>query len=111
MLIALLMRAGLGARAAKIGAYALMALALVAALLWWGHTKYQAGVRDTDAKWEAASAKLERQAEKAEDRADAKAAERVEEFTEKVAAEKEKLDEAERNGSSPLDVLFGPGGV
>lgn len=111
MLITLLMRAGLGLKAAKVAACAILILAVFGALLWWGRTKYQAGVDDTDAKWKAASAKLERQVVRSAAAADVPAAVRVEEFTTKVEAEKEKLDEAERNGSSPLDVLFGPSGV
>jgi hypothetical protein len=100
-----------GKTLASFIAYGGLVLLLVGALLWWGHTKYEAGVRDTDAKYAAASAKLKEQARVSAARADAKAEQRVEQFTAKVAEEKEKLDEAERTGSSPLDVLFGPGGL
>jgi len=96
---------------AKLGTIALINAVLIGALLWWGHTKYQAGVRDTDAKWELASKKLKEQAVAAAGRADVRAGQRVEAFTAAQAAEKEKLDEAERSGGSGFDVLFGPGGL
>lgn len=85
------------------------ALAVVAAVLWFGHARYQAGVRDTDAKWEAAGERLAAQAEKAGTVADRREADRIEDHAAAVAAEKERIDEAVADGRSPLDVLFGDG--
>ncbi len=111
MLVALLMRAGLGTRVAKFGSYVLIALALIAAAWWLRRDAYNDGQRDTNAEWQAASERLKREAAASASRADDAAALRVEEHVEQVQAEKEKLDEAQRTGSSPLDVLFGSGGL
>lgn len=111
MLESLLMSMGLGKTAAKFGSYAILALAAYLALLWWGNSRYNAGVEDTDAKWAEASAKLEHQAEVGAAQATGESAARVEQHNERLAAEKEKLDEAERTGSSAIDALFPVGGV
>jgi hypothetical protein len=111
MLAGLLMSAGLGPKAAKIGSYVILALLFVGALWWMRADAYADGERDTDAKWKLASAKLEQQAARAAGSADAPAAVRAEQFTQQVTVEKEKLDEAQRNGTSQLDVLFGPSGL
>jgi hypothetical protein len=87
------------------------ALAVVAGVLWFGHARYQAGVRDTDAKWEAAGERLVKQAQKAGTNADRREAARIEDHAAAVAAEKERIDEAVAAGGSPLDVLFGGSGV
>ena len=86
---------------------ALGTIAIVGGVLWYGHSRYNAGVDATDAKWVAAEKKLENQAEAVIDKADKASIERIEEHQELVIAEKEKLDEAEQNGNSTLDVLFG----
>lgn len=90
----------------------LVALALlIAAVAAWGHSKYkaghEAGVTETDAKWQAASDKLKADAAKSATKADDAAANRLAERVEQVTADQEKLDEANRNGTSPLDALFG----
>lgn len=85
------------------------ALAVVAAVLWFGHSRYQAGVRDTDAKWEAAAAVLAEQARKSGDAATRREAPRIAAHAAQVAAEKEKIDEAIAEGRSPLDALFPAG--
>lgn len=88
-----------------IGLGVLIALALA---IWaFGNSRYNAGVDDTDAKWEEAGRKLAEQAEQSADEADADSAERAAEEFERVKDEKEKLDAATESGSSPLDVLFG----
>lgn len=111
MIAALLVRAGLSSRLASVLAPALIVLAAIAAVLWWGHHKYQQGVDDTDAKWEEASAQLKAQAAAAATAAEKPSVQRQIAFAEQVAVEKEKLDEAQATGSSQFDVLFGPGGV
>lgn len=107
MLVALFIRLGLGQRLAKAASIATLVLAFVLALWWFGNSRYDAGVADTDAKWQEASRLLERQAQKSASKADDAAAARAAAHDEQVSQEKEKLDEAQRNGSSPLDVLFG----
>ncbi len=81
-------------------------IALVAAILWWGNSRYQAGVTDTDAKWRAASARLAEQAGRSADAATRREAPRIAAHAAQVAAEKEKIDDAIAEGRSPLDALF-----
>lgn len=85
------------------------AIVVVVAVLWFGHSRYQAGVRATDAKWEAAAEKLADQARQSSDAATRREAPRIEAHAAKVAAEKEKIDEAIAEGRSPLDALFPAG--
>lgn len=82
-------------------------IAFLIAIWAWGNSRYNAGVDDTDAKWEEAGARFAEQAEVAAGAADAASAERTAEEFERVKDEKEKLDAATETGSSPLDVLFG----
>lgn len=84
-------------------------IALVAAVLWFGNARYQAGVADTDAKWEAAAEKLAQQARQSADVATQREAPRIAAHAAQVAAEKEKIDEAIAEGRSPLDALFPAG--
>lgn len=85
------------------------AIVLIAAVLWFGHSRYQAGVSDTDAKWEAAAEKLAEQARQSADSATRREAPRIAAHAAQVAAEKEKIDAAIAEGSSPLDALFPAG--
>lgn len=85
------------------------AIAILGAVLWFGHARYQDGVADTDAKWEAASAKLAAEAAKSADVATRREAPRIAAHAAQVAAEKEKIDEAIAEGRSPLDALFPAG--
>lgn len=85
------------------------AIAAVAAVLWFGHSRYQAGVADTDAKWQAASERLAEQARRSADAATRREAPRIAAHAARVAAEKEKIDAAIAEGSSPLDALFPAG--
>ena len=90
----------------------LIAAALViAALLAWGNSKYRAGredgIEETDRKWQAASDKLKQEAAASATRADDAAVKRLETHVEQAQEDQEKLDEANRNGTSPLDALFG----
>lgn len=98
-----------GARFAGLIVYGGIILIIVGSILWYGRTRYHAGVKATDEKWVEAGKKLEKQVAKAAGGADTKAAERVEVQNEIVAMEKERLDAAEQNGDSALDVLFGGG--
>jgi len=94
-------------RAWLIVGAALLALALV---LWYGQSRYAAGVRDADARWEAAAARLVKQAARSASAADRAEAPRLEDHAARVAEEKERVDEALDEGRSPFDVLF-PGSV
>lgn len=110
-MISVLMGLGLGKRVAQVIAYVAVPL-LVLALLYWaldsyGDRRYRDGVETTDAKWEEAGRRLKAQAARSATKADDAAAVRLDRFEAQVAKEQEKLDEAERNGTSPLDVLFG----
>lgn len=87
------------------------AIALFLAILWgldaYGDKRYSQGKNDADAAWKAASDKLVQQSVASGQRADVAAAARQADFAAKVEEEKEKIDEAVAEGSSPLDVLFG----
>lgn len=90
----------------------IIALALlIAGVMIWGNSKYRAGERAgieaTDAKWEAASAKLKEDAAKSATRADDAAVKRLEEHVEQAKEDQEKVNAAVKEGSSPLDALFG----
>lgn len=96
-----------GERFASLLAYGLVIAALLGAIWWLRADAYSDGEAATDAKWVAAGERLERQAAKAAGKASAASVQRIEQNNARVAQEKERLDEAEAAGSSPLDVLFG----
>jgi hypothetical protein len=91
--------------------YAIGALVALLALYLlidaYGDARYDKGKADTDAAWVAAGEKLEEQAAAAAKDADAPAVKRVEAWNEKVETEKERIDAATADGSSPLDALWG----
>jgi type II secretory pathway component PulM len=89
---------GLGGALLLLGAYI--------ALDRYGDRRYQEGVTATDAKWQKAFDELKAAAAKSASKADDAAAVRVEAFTEQAAKDQEKVNEAVRTGSSPLDALF-----
>lgn len=94
----------------KLIAFAVGALALAAiviGILMWGQSRYDAGVVATDAKWVAAGQKLQDQARASGRAADVKEADRIEDHAARMAAEKERIDDAVAVGGSPLDALFG----
>jgi hypothetical protein len=86
-------------------------LLIVAGVMLYGSSKYRAGkadgVAETDAKWQAASEQLRKDAAASATRADDAAVVRLEEHVEQAKEDQEKLDEATRTGTSPLDALFG----
>ena len=96
-----------GDRLAPLAAYLSVLVLLVCAVLVLRWDAYRDGVRDTDDRWEQAGRRLEEQARRAAGAADAASVHRVEQDNARIAQEKEKLDEAEAAGTSPLDVLFG----
>jgi hypothetical protein len=73
----------------------------------YGDAKFREGENHADAKWQQASEELEEDAEQSAERADEDSAERTAEYNQRLAEERERLDEAEAHGSSPLDVIFG----
>lgn len=82
-------------------------LAVLLAVWAYGNSRYNAGVDETDAKWVEAGERLARQAEEAAEEADQAAAARIEDEFERVREEREMIDAADDDGSSPIDVLFG----
>lgn len=88
----------------------LLVLAFYFALDAYGDARYREGKKDADAAWIAASNKLIDQAQKAGTKADEKAAVRAADFAAKQEDEKEKIDAAKAEGSSPFDVLFNANG-
>lgn len=84
-----------------------LGLAVVWAVLAWGQARYDAGVRDTDARWAEAAERLRAKAERSASVADRREAQRIEDHAAQLAEEREKIDEAVAAGGSPLDVLFG----
>lgn len=82
-------------------------LAFYFALTAYGNSRYREGVSDTDAKWEAASAKLKEQAAQSATKADDAAADRLGKFVEQATEDEKAVEDAKVNGNSPLDALFG----
>ena len=96
----------LGATLAKVVVYGGLVLLVLLGLWYYGHTRYERGVRDTDAKWVEAGRVLQQRARESATRANDAAAARAAQHDRRVAQERERIDEAQRNGSSPFDVLF-----
>lgn len=110
MLVAWLIARGLNGTLAKLLVYVGIPLLIALGIYLWinayGDRRFQEGVTATDAKWEEASDRLREDAANSATRADDAAANRLEEYEDQVSEERNRLDEAEQNGSSPLDVLF-----
>lgn len=92
-----------------LGPIAALAI-IIGGLAAWGshkyHSGYDKGVQATDAKWEKAAAELKRDAAKSATKADDAAANRLENFVEQQTADQEAVNEAVKEGRSPLDALF-----
>lgn len=92
------------------GPIALLAV-LVGGVKIYGASQYRSGHKAGEAKveaaWQKASAELKKDAAASATRADDKAITRLEDHVEQVKEDQEKIDEAKRTGSSPLDALFG----
>lgn len=95
-------------RAWLFGAIALVlfALLILGALDRYGDKRYAQGREDSDLLWREAEAKLRAQERAAAGAADTDAAIREADHAASVAEEKEKLDDAIRQGQSSFDVLF-----
>lgn len=85
-------------------------IAFYFALDAYGDRQYAKGRSDEERAWKEASDKLIEKAQKAEVKADKAAAARAADYAVKVEDEKEKVDAALDEGSSPFDVLFGTDG-
>ena len=97
-------------RLAVIGGAVLIGIiAFYLVLNAYGNSRYKAGKADADAAWVAASNKLIAQAQNSADKADKKQAAQAADFAAKQEAEKEKIANAQANGTSPFDVMFGNG--
>lgn len=95
----------------KYGAIVL-GVALVIGFLWWridayGDRRFDAGVATERGKWEEAEKKLRTEAAKSATRADDRAADRLAEHKEQIDEDRKAVDQAVRDGTSPLDALFG----
>ena len=88
----------------------LAALLLGAALLFaidrYGDSRERAGVEKTDAAWKAASDKLIEEAATAADAATRTQAPKIAAQAARAEEEKERIDAAIENGTSPVDALF-----
>lgn len=91
-----------------IGA-ALLLGAFYLALDAYGDSRFDAGKAEADAAWQKASDDLLKKAANAKTEADKNALARQADYAAKVKDEKERIDAATKDGSSPMDVLFGPG--
>lgn len=110
-MIALLTGMGLSARTAKLIAYVAIPLLILAAFYLtldaYGDSRFDAGKAKADAEWQEAHDRLIEQARRAGQKADQTAAAQAADYAAKVEDEKERIDEAVKEGSSPIDVLFG----
>jgi hypothetical protein len=114
-MITFLMGLGLTSRIAKLVGYVVIPL-VVLGLLWWlissridayGDKRFDAGVANERGKWEEASEKLKLDAEASSTKADDRAAIRLEQHKEQIDEDSKAVDQAVRDGTSPLDALFG----
>lgn len=101
----------LGKTFGPIVAYALV-IGVALGLFYWaltsyGHRKFGEGVAANQAQVDAALKQLKADAAKSATKADDAAATRAAVEVEHQQADQEKVNEAERNGTSPLDALFG----
>lgn len=101
----------LGALGAKLAVYGGLVLLILLGLWLYGQSRFNAGVRETDAKWEEAGRVLQRAAVTSAGVADVAARRRAENFANQVAEERERIGEAEASNRSGFDILFGPAGL
>lgn len=85
----------------------LIAVCFYLALNAYGNSRFNAGKAEADAAWKAASDRLIEKAHKSAAKADVAAAARAADYAAKVEDERERIDAATAEGSSPMDVLFG----
>lgn len=114
-MIALLVGWGLSERAAKIVAYLVLPLLVLAAFYLaldaYGDARYREGRVVEAEAWKEAEREMLRKAAVATEEADREALGRALEYSAQVAEEKEKIDAAIADGTSPFDVLFPVSGM
>lgn len=114
-MIALLMSWGVSrawSRVIAIAAPILLVVGVLLALDAWGDSRFRAGEAAENAKWKAASDALIQKAGTSASAADRAEVPRIAAQAAKVETEREKIDAAIANGTSPLDALFpAAGGV
>lgn len=88
-------------------AVVMAALAFYLLLDAYGDSRYREGKSAADKAWQQASDKLIQDAAKAGAKADTKAAARAADFAAKQEDEKQRIDAAVKDGSSPFDAIFG----
>ena len=101
-----LLKIGLSEKVAGILRWVIPLVVLIGAIWWLRADAYSDGEKDADARWVEAGIRAEKKVVKAAVTADEKQAVRQADFAEEVRIEKEKLDVAVAEGSSPFDVLF-----
>lgn len=110
MIVSALVARGVAPVLAKIFTYVVLPLVLIGAAWFaldaWGDSRYRAGVDATDAAWKAASDKALKDAVAAGAVATKNELGRLIEHQAKVEDEKEAIDAALANGTSPVDALF-----
>lgn len=92
-----------------VGPIVALALLLGGFALWSHHQYskgYKAGGDYVDAQWQAADEKLRQQSAQSATRADDAAAKRAEEFHQQADSDRKAVEDAQANGTSPLDALF-----
>lgn len=114
-MIGILMRLGLGKRAAQLVAFVAIPLLILGlfylALDAYGDARADAREAEVDKAWADAAVKLQQESAASAGVATGLADKRAEKYAERLAAEKEKIDDAIATGADPIDVLFPPGGV
>src|SRR5688572_30250151 len=100
-----------GQKVATLIAYAAV-IGLILFIVWrvvdsYGDRKFNEGAKANQALVDKAFKQLKDDAAASATKADDKAAVRAEVFVEQQTADKEALDAANENGTSPLDALFG----
>lgn len=114
-MIALLLKLGLSEKAAKIFAYFLLPVLILAAfyiaLNAYGDARFDAGKAQADREWQAAADLVEAKSQGAADAADVPADQRAADWAARVEQEKALLNETISDGGDPFDVLFGARGV
>lgn len=104
----------IGAALKRVPSWAWIAIAVVLLFVAWrverdryGDKREREGVEETDAKWKAASDKLIADAQAAGTKADKAAAARAADYAAKVEDERERIADAQAEGRSPFDEMFG----
>ena len=95
----------------RIGIAVLVLVLFVLFVVWlirdYGNSREQEGVDKERAAWVEAGEKLKKEAATSATKADDKAVARLEEYKEQADEDRQAVEAAVENGTSPLDALFG----